>query len=49
MKYNRQLMNAILFGKIKTAKTVNVTVIKLDRSTSRLQGLRQTCCEKVRP
>src|SRR4029434_1166999 len=30
MKYNRQLMNAILFGKIKFAKSVNVTVIKLD-------------------
>ena len=30
MKYNRQLMNAILFGKIKIAKAVNVTVIKLD-------------------
>lgn len=32
MKYNRQLMNAILFGKIKIAKAVNVTVIKLDES-----------------
>jgi glutathione-independent formaldehyde dehydrogenase len=30
MKYNRQLMNAILFDKIKIAKAVNVTVIKLD-------------------
>jgi glutathione-independent formaldehyde dehydrogenase len=30
MKYNRQLMNAILFGKIKIAKATNVTVIKLD-------------------
>lgn len=32
MKYNRQLMNAILFGKIKIAKAVNVTVIKLEES-----------------
>jgi len=32
MKYNRQLMNAILFGKVKIAKAVNVTVIKLDEA-----------------
>src|SRR5215510_6863370 len=32
MKYNRQLMNAILFGKIKIAKACNVTVIKLDEA-----------------
>src|SRR5262250_2892713 len=32
MKYNRQLMMAILFGKIKIAKAVNVTVIKLDEA-----------------
>ena len=32
MKYNRQLMNAILFGKIKIAKATNVTVIKLDEA-----------------
>lgn len=32
MKYNRQLMNAILFGKIKIAKAVNVTVIKLEEA-----------------
>jgi glutathione-independent formaldehyde dehydrogenase len=32
MKYNRQLMNAILFGKIKIAKAVGVTVIKLDEA-----------------
>jgi glutathione-independent formaldehyde dehydrogenase len=30
IKYNRQLMNAILFGKIDVAKAVNVTVISLD-------------------
>jgi glutathione-independent formaldehyde dehydrogenase len=30
MKYNRQLMNAILFDRIKIAKACNVTVIKLD-------------------
>jgi len=32
MKYNRQLMNAILYDKIKIAKAVNVTVIKLDEA-----------------
>jgi glutathione-independent formaldehyde dehydrogenase len=32
MKYNRQLMQAILFGKINIAKAVNVTVIPLDRA-----------------
>jgi glutathione-independent formaldehyde dehydrogenase len=30
LKYNRQLMNAILYGKINVAKAVNVTVITLD-------------------
>ncbi|MGH9404600.1 MAG: formaldehyde dehydrogenase, glutathione-independent [Terriglobia bacterium] len=30
MKYNRQLMQAILYDKIKIAKAVNVTVITLD-------------------
>ena len=30
LKYNRQLMNAILYDKIKVAKAVNVTVITLD-------------------
>jgi glutathione-independent formaldehyde dehydrogenase len=30
MKYNRQLMQAILYDKIKIAKAVNVTVISLD-------------------
>lgn len=30
LKYNRQLMNAILFNKINVAKAVNVTVIALD-------------------
>src|SRR5499425_466582 len=32
MKYNRQLMMAILHDKIKIAKAVNVTVIKLDEA-----------------
>ena len=32
MKYNRQLMQAILHDKIKIAKAVNVTVIKLDQA-----------------
>lgn len=32
MKYNRQLMQAILWGKINIAKAVNVTVIKLDEA-----------------
>jgi glutathione-independent formaldehyde dehydrogenase len=30
MKYNRQLMHAILYDKVKIAKAVNVTVISLD-------------------
>ena len=30
MKYNRQLMQAILHGKIKVAQATNVTVVKLD-------------------
>jgi glutathione-independent formaldehyde dehydrogenase len=30
LKYNRQLMQAILYDKIKIAKAVNVTVISLD-------------------
>ena len=30
MKYNRQLMMAILYDKIKIAKAVNVKVITLD-------------------
>jgi glutathione-independent formaldehyde dehydrogenase len=30
LKYNRQLMNAILYDKIKVAKAVNVTVISLN-------------------
>jgi glutathione-independent formaldehyde dehydrogenase len=30
LKYNRQLMQAILYDKIQIAKAVNVTVIKLD-------------------
>jgi glutathione-independent formaldehyde dehydrogenase len=30
LKYNRQLMQAILHDKIQIAKAVNVTVIKLD-------------------
>jgi glutathione-independent formaldehyde dehydrogenase len=30
LKYNRQLMNAILYNKIKVAKAVNVTMISLD-------------------
>ncbi len=30
LKYNRQLMQAILYGKINVAKAVNVTVITLD-------------------
>src|SRR4249919_528866 len=32
MKYNRQLMQAILYGKIKIAKAVNVQVITLDQA-----------------
>lgn len=32
MRYHRQLMHCILFGKIKIAKAVNVTVISLDNA-----------------
>lgn len=32
MKYNRQLMQAILFDKIRIAKAVNVEVIRLDQA-----------------
>jgi glutathione-independent formaldehyde dehydrogenase len=32
LKYNRQLMNAILYNKIKVAKAVNVTIITLDEA-----------------
>jgi glutathione-independent formaldehyde dehydrogenase len=32
MKYNRQLMMAILYDKIKIAKAVNVTVVTLDQA-----------------
>ena len=32
MKYNRQLMQAILYGKINVAKAVNVEVITLDKA-----------------
>jgi glutathione-independent formaldehyde dehydrogenase len=32
MKYNRQLMQAILYGKIKIAKAVHVEVITLDKA-----------------
>ena len=32
LKYNRQLMNAILYDKIQIAKAVNVTVISLDEA-----------------
>ena len=32
MKYNRQLLQAILFGKIQIAKAVNATVISLDEA-----------------
>jgi glutathione-independent formaldehyde dehydrogenase len=32
MKYNRQLMMAILHDKVQIAKAVNVTVISLDQA-----------------
>lgn len=34
MKYNRQLMQAILYDKIQIAKAVNVEVIRLDDAPS---------------
>ena len=32
MKYNRQLMQAILYNKIQIARAVNVTVMRLDEA-----------------
>ena len=48
MKYNRQLMMAILHDKIQIAKAVNVTVITLDEGAAGLQGLRQGRRQEVR-
>ena len=48
MKYNRQLMMAILHDKIQIAKAVNVTVDLAGRSAAGLQGLRQGCGQEVR-
>ena len=48
MKYNRQLMMAILHDKIQVAKAVNVKVITLDEGPTGLQGLRQGRGEEVR-
>lgn len=40
LKYNRQLMMAILYEEIKIAKAVHVTVVKLETGSSRVQRLR---------
>ena len=49
MKYNRQLMQAILHDKIQIAKAVNATVISAGRRAAGLQGLRQGRRAQVRP
>ena len=48
MRYNRQLMQAILYDKIQIAKAVNATVISLDECARRIQGLRPRCGQEVR-
>ena len=48
MRYNRQLMQAILHDKIQIAKAVNATVISLDEAPQGLQGFRQGRGQEVR-
>ena len=48
MKYNRQLMMAILHDKVQIAKAVNATVIPLDEAPAGLPGLRQGRGQEVR-
>ena len=43
MKYQRQLMQAILYDKIHIAKAVNVSVIRLDDAP---RGCRSRRCHK---
>ncbi|MGH9377638.1 MAG: formaldehyde dehydrogenase, glutathione-independent [Terriglobia bacterium] len=46
MKYNRQLMQAILYDKIKIAKAVNVTVITLDEGPQGYKDFDQGAAKK---
>jgi glutathione-independent formaldehyde dehydrogenase len=46
MKYNRQLMMAILYDKIKIAKAVNVTVITLDEGPKGYQDFDKGAAKK---
>ena len=48
LRYNRQLMKAILHDKVHPAKAVNVTIISLDEAPQGLSGLRQGRGEEVR-
>ena len=49
MRYHRQLMMAILYDKVQIAQAVNVEVIPLDRSPTRLPRLRPGRGQEVRP
>ncbi|GAB3772040.1 formaldehyde dehydrogenase, glutathione-independent [Spirosoma horti] len=46
MKYHRQLMNAILYDKIKIAKAVNVEVISLDKAPKGYQDFDKGAAKK---
>ena len=48
MKYNRQLMMAILHDKVQIAKAVNATAISLDDAPAGLRRLRPGRREEVR-
>ena len=48
LRYNRQLMTAILYDKVHPAKAVNATIISLDEAPQGLQGLRQGRGQEVR-
>ena len=49
MRYNRQLMMAILHDKVQIAKNVNATVIPLGQAPQGLPGLRQGRGPQVHP
>ena len=46
MRYNRQLMQAILHDKIQTAKAVNVTMISLDEAPKGYQDFDKGAAKK---
>jgi glutathione-independent formaldehyde dehydrogenase len=46
MKYNRQLMNAILYDKIQIAKAVNATIISLDEAPKGYQDFDKGAAKK---